>query len=46
VVQDKVALFYWARELAGVVFLLGLLVYVASFFIGSRDAEAVTGTAE
>jgi nitric oxide reductase subunit B len=46
VVQDKVALFYWARELAGVVFLIGLLVYVASFFIGSRDAEAVTGTAE
>jgi nitric oxide reductase subunit B len=46
VVQDKVALFYWARELAGVVFLVGLVVYIASFFVGSRDAEAVTSTAE
>jgi nitric oxide reductase subunit B len=47
VVQDKVALFYWARELAGIVFLVGLVVYIASFFIGSRDAEAtVTAAAE
>ncbi|MFA9460829.1 cbb3-type cytochrome c oxidase subunit I [Thiohalorhabdus methylotrophus] len=31
-VQDKIALFYWARELAGVVFLTGAVVYVWSFF--------------
>lgn len=40
VVQDKIALFYWLREIAGVVFLAGLVVYVASFFVGSRDPEA------
>jgi nitric oxide reductase subunit B len=45
VVQDKIALFYWMREVAGVVFLVGLVVYVASFFVGNRDAEAVTAGA-
>jgi nitric oxide reductase subunit B len=34
VVQDKIALFYWMREVAGVVFLLGLVAYVSSFFVG------------
>jgi nitric oxide reductase subunit B len=43
VVQDKIAMFYWMREVAGVVFLVGLLVYIASFFIGSREAEVVSG---
>mgnify|MGYP001139572108 CR=1 FL=1 len=41
VVQDKIALFYWMRETAGVVFLIGLVLYVMSFFVGSKDAEAV-----
>lgn len=31
-VQDQLAIFYWAREAAGVVFLIGLLAYIASFF--------------
>ncbi|MEF8792947.1 cbb3-type cytochrome c oxidase subunit I [Thiohalorhabdus sp.] len=31
-VQQEVALFYWARLLAGFVFLIGLVVYLASFF--------------
>ena len=35
-VQDQVALFYWAREAAGVVFLIGLVVYLISFFIGGE----------
>ena len=39
VVQDKIALFYWMREVAGVVFLIGLVVYVASFFVGRREPE-------
>jgi len=39
-VQDKVELFYWMREVAGVVFLIGLLVYLSSFFIGQNDKEA------
>ena len=29
--QDQVALFYWLREGAGVIFLIGLIVYLASF---------------
>lgn len=39
VVQEKVALFYWMREVAGGVFLIGLLVYLISFFIGGPEAE-------
>ena len=39
-VQDKIAIFYWLREGAGVIFLVGLLVYVASFFVGTNDEEA------
>ena len=39
VVQDKIELFYWLREIAGLVFLIGLVVYVASFFIGSDEPE-------
>lgn len=39
--QDQVALFYWMREGAGVVFLIGLLAYVWSFFIkGETTAVA------
>jgi len=39
VVQEKIAIFYWLRELAGAVFLIGLILYVISFFVkgGSRD---------
>ncbi len=40
VVQDKIALFYWMRELAGVVFLIGLILYIASHFVGNREPEA------
>ena len=39
VVQDKIALFYWMREWAGVAFFIGLLVYIASFFVGNEDPE-------
>ncbi|WP_456413773.1 cbb3-type cytochrome c oxidase subunit I [Thiolapillus sp.] len=40
VVQDKIALFYWLREITGVIFLIGLIVYIASFFIGQDEPEA------
>ena len=30
--QDKLAIFYWLREIAGVVFLIGLIAYLSSFF--------------
>ena len=35
-VQDQVSLFYWMREVAGVVVLIGLLTYIVSFFIGDK----------
>jgi nitric oxide reductase subunit B len=40
-VQDQVSIFYWAREGAGLVFLIGLLVYICSFFVkgDSRSIE-------
>ena len=34
--QEKLSIFYWAREAAGVVFLIGLVVYIASFFIKEK----------
>ena len=38
--QDQVALFYWMREWAGVVFLIGLVVYITSFFVKGEVAKA------
>lgn len=37
--QDQVALFYWLREFTGVVFLIGLVVYIASFFKDGKTAQ-------
>jgi nitric oxide reductase subunit B len=37
VVQEKIELFYWLREGAGLVFLIGLIVYVMSFFVGGEE---------
>jgi len=45
VVQEKIELFYWLRELAGVVFLVGLVLYVASFFAGSKEPAAKIASA-
>ncbi len=42
VVQEKVAIFYWLRELAGLVFLIGLATYVASFFV--KGGERAMGS--
>jgi nitric oxide reductase subunit B len=39
-VQDQVAIFYWARELTGVVFLIGLIAYVVSFFVRGETKDA------
>lgn len=38
--QDNIALFYWLREIAGVVFITGLVLYIVSFFVGSDEPEA------
>ena len=40
VVQEKIALFYWMRELAGVVFLIGVVVYIASYFVRGEATAA------
>ncbi|MGB4065576.1 MAG: cbb3-type cytochrome c oxidase subunit I [Azonexus sp.] len=40
VVQDKISLFYWMREWAGVVFLIGLILYILSFFVGGKEEKA------
>jgi len=34
--QDKLAIFFWAREIAGVFFLLGLICYISSFFVTEK----------
>ncbi|MBU3695513.1 cbb3-type cytochrome c oxidase subunit I [Dechloromonas sp.] len=41
VAQDKIALFYWMREWAGVFFLIGLVIYIVSFFVGGEEKQAV-----
>ena len=41
-VQDQVAIFYWARELTGVVFLIGLIAYVVSFFVRGETKATAT----
>ena len=42
--QDQMVFFYWMRVGGGVFFLLGLLAYLASFFVGGaydeKDAPA------
>ena len=38
--QDKLAIFYWLREISGVIFLIGLISYIASFFITEKTAQA------
>jgi nitric oxide reductase subunit B len=40
-VQEQIALFYWLREIAGLIFLVGLVCYIASFFVGQNEPEAV-----
>jgi nitric oxide reductase subunit B len=41
VVQDKIALFYWMREVAGIVFLIGLFTYIYSFFAKGEEVTVV-----
>ena len=37
--QEKIAIFYWMREVAGAVFLIGLVCYLVSFFVGGKETE-------
>ena len=38
VVQDQISIFYWLREAAAVVFTLGFVVYIVSFFVKGEEA--------
>lgn len=38
VVQDKLTVIYWLREGAGIVFLIGLIAYIVSFFVKGKEA--------
>jgi len=40
--QDQVALFYWMREAAGVIFFIGLMLYVGSFFVKGGSTETAS----
>ena len=40
VVQEKIELFYWLREIAGLVFFIGLAVYIWSFFVKGEEPKA------
>ena len=39
-VQEQIAIFYWMREIAGVIFLIGLITYITSFFIKGETKTA------
>jgi nitric oxide reductase subunit B len=36
-VQDQLAIFYWLRLIAGMVFMVGLIAYIGSFFVKEED---------
>ena len=38
--QEQISLFYWMREFTGLVFLVGLVLYITSFFVGGKSKEA------
>ncbi|NTV09333.1 MAG: nitric-oxide reductase large subunit, partial [Zoogloea sp.] len=38
--QEQISIFYWLREGTGVLFLVGLLVYIASFFVKGEERTA------
>ncbi len=41
VVQEKVEMFYWLREVAGTIFLIGLILYCYSFFAKGKEVEEI-----
>jgi nitric oxide reductase subunit B len=46
--QDQLVFFYWVRVFGGAMFLVGLITYLASFFIGpasdEQEAAAIPGS--
>jgi len=37
--QDKLSIFYWAREATGIIFLIGLLIYMCNFLVDRKAAK-------
>lgn len=46
IVQDELAVFYWLREVAGLIFLSGLFLYIYSFFAKGKEVEFIEEQAE
>nr|MBS0020433.1 cbb3-type cytochrome c oxidase subunit I [Gammaproteobacteria bacterium] len=44
-VQEQIALFYWMRTVAGIVFFIGVMVFVASFLVKGREVARETPAA-
>ena len=44
--QDQLRFFYWLRMAGGLSFLLGLIAYLSSFFVGGAWDERVDGHAD
>ncbi len=44
--QAKVEIFYWMREGAGLIFLIGLVVYIISFFVKGEEVEMLEATVQ
>ncbi|MEE9352014.1 MAG: cbb3-type cytochrome c oxidase subunit I [Thiotrichaceae bacterium] len=40
--QDKIEIFYLMREIAGLVFLAGLIVYILAFFVKGKEVEVIS----
>ena len=43
--QSKLEIFYWLREGAGLIFLIGLVLYIASFFVKGEEVVLVENRA-
>ena len=39
--QDKIEIFYWLREVAGLIFLVGLIIYIYAFFAKGKEVKAI-----
>lgn len=41
-VQDQISIFYWCREGAGLIFAIGLICYIAAFFVKGEAVSTVS----
>jgi len=44
--QAKIEIFYWMRKVAGLVFLIGLILYIVNFFIKGEAVKMVESAAK